>query len=91
MIVERRLELEPVDGVTMYVLENSDYDRRWQLRRGGEVVAETGLEDHERARRWISALQGGQVPETTPETELDSQPPEVEMEQLGLVAGGQGT
>jgi hypothetical protein len=56
----RRLEIRPVDGVTAWVLE-SDV-RRWQLRRGDDVLAETQPDDHETARLWFACLRSGEVP-----------------------------
>ena len=83
MSVERRLGLELIDGVSMYVLETADYERRWQLRRNGEVLAETDPEDHEKAREWIDALQRKEIPaEAAPEPLPDSEPNEPQQELL---------
>lgn len=57
----RRLDLAPVDGVEVHVLGNGS-GRRWQLRRDGEVLAETDLEDWRTGQDWIAALEAGRVP-----------------------------
>ncbi len=91
-VLERRLVIEPVDGVSIWKLEGpGSRERRWQLRRGSEVLAETKNDDHELAWTWIDALKRGQVPSATPTSgpPPTSQPAvELESEQLELGRAG---
>lgn len=63
VVRERRLLLTVADGVELWLLEGPGPERRWQLRRDGEVLAETAPEDHVTANVWIAAIQDGRTPE----------------------------
>ena len=89
-IFERRLGLlRAEDKVEIWVVKVPGDARRYQLRRDGEVLAETDPGDHSSAQAWIAILRRGEVPPVQSSEPPQPDPPEepvpaAEPEQLVL-------
>ncbi len=89
-IFERRLGLlRAEDKVEIWVVKVPRDALRYQLRREGELLAETDPGDHSTAQGWIAVLRRGEVPPVASSEPLQPDPleepvPAAEPEQLVL-------